>query len=379
MLPEVMRPATVRASFAIAVAAFVAMLPVVAFAGSVYRVVDLSAGDPADGGGANGVDAGRVVGSRRIGGFGHATVWPGFAAAPVDLNPAGVAESAAVTTSGGRQVGFASSDGSVEKVHATLWSGTAASAVDLHPAGFDVSLANGISGSQQVGYGLHMDTGWAEALLWSGTAAGVVSLHPAGALSSDANAVWNGRQVGSVLLPDLNSRLHATLWSGAAAGAVDLNPAGYDFSAGYGIAEGQQVGIGTLTGSQDVHALLWSGTAASFVDLHPLGAASSSAVATNGVNQVGYVIAAPGGPEHATVWSASAGTAIDLHALLPAGQFSQSEARGIDAEGNIVGVAFTTDGPQAHAIVWRVVPEPGGVVVFTTVALPALLRRRREQ
>src|SRR4051794_32435905 len=86
MMLRPLLPATARVPFAFAIAV-VALLPLVAVAAPVYQVVDLSAGDSAEGGGANGVDAGRVVGSRRIGGYGHATVWPGFAAAPVDLNP----------------------------------------------------------------------------------------------------------------------------------------------------------------------------------------------------------------------------------------------------------------------------------------------------
>ena len=172
---------TARALFTVAAVAVAALLPLVAAAAPVYQVIDLSAGDSFFGGG-NAIDAGQVAGSRRSDSFAHATLWPGFGAAPVDLNPAGFLESVAAGISGGRQVGFATPDGSFEKLHATLWSGTAASAVDLHPAGFDVSLGNGISGNQQVGTGLHLNTGWGEALLWSGTAASVVSLHPAGAV-----------------------------------------------------------------------------------------------------------------------------------------------------------------------------------------------------
>ena len=86
-----------------------------------------------------------------------------------------------------------------------------------------------------------------------------------------------------------------------------------------------------------------------------------------------------GGSQRATVWSGSADSAINLHALLPGGQFNVSEARGIDADGNIVGVAFTTVNTRPHAIVWRVVPEPSGTAMFAAFGVPALLARRRNK
>jgi hypothetical protein len=78
---------------------------------------------------------------------------------------------------------------------------------------------------------------------------------------------------------------------------------------------------------------------------------------------------------HAALWSGSADSVLDLHALLPAGQFLNSYANGIDAAGNIVGSAFDND-LKSHAILWRVVPEPSGVSTAAACAALALLRRR---
>ena len=89
------------------------------------------------------------------------------------------------------------------------------------------------------------------------------------------------------------------------------------------------------------------------VDLQGAGDGSSQAVATNGREQVGV----RGG--HALMWRGSAASVVDLHAFLPPG-FATSNATGIDSNGDIVGYASLTGGPDdSHAFLWkRNMPRP---------------------
>ena len=113
----------------------------------------------------------------------------------------------------------------------------------------------------------------------------------------------------------------------------------------------------------------------SVVDLNPPGFDDTYAVAVAGGLQVGIGIGAATGNEgHALLWSGSAGSVIDLHQFLPSGYVS-SEARGIDATGNVVGEASDELGFQ-HAIEWVPVPEPTTVGALC-LAIPLGLRRRR--
>ncbi len=224
----------------------------------------------------------------------------------VDLNPAGYTQSAANGASGTTQVGYGYNGNGQ---HALLWSGTAASAVDLNPAGYTYSLAYGASGTTQVGYSSGTATGNnSHAFLWNGTAASFVDLNPAGYTSSIANGASGTTQVGYGYGTATGNNTHALLWNGTAASAVDLDPAGYTYSLAQGVSGTMQVGYGggTATGN-NYHALLWSGTAASFVD---------------------------------------------LNAFLPTGFNTQSQAYGIDSNGNIVGygqgASGTTCLPVAH-------------------------------
>jgi hypothetical protein len=72
------------------------------------------------------------------------------------------------------------------------------------------------------------------------------------------------------------------------------------------------------------------------------------------------------GLTHAIAWSGTAVSAVDLHQFVPP-QFTQSEARGIDALGNIVGAAYS-DGGMRHPVMWIPIPEP-----LALVALPMML------
>ena len=201
-------------------------------------------------------------------------------------------------------------------------------AIDLHPAGFAFSIAHGVSGDQQVGRG----------------------------------QVTIGRE-------------HALLWSGSAANIVDLQPLGFIDSAAFAVSGGQQVGRGIAPG-QGNHALLWSGSAASVVDLHPPGFLSSLAVGISGDQQVGSGL--KDGHGHALLWSGSAASVVDLNPFLPPG-FTDASATSIDANGNIVGQAFSF-ATGNHAFLWQpvAVAEPGSLALVSLgVAGLSVLRLRR--
>jgi hypothetical protein len=137
------------------------------------------------------------------------------------------------------------------------------------------------------------------------------------------------------------------------------------------VAEGEQVGE-VWPAPSTFHAGLWHGSAASSVDLNPAGYDNSAAYQTNGETQVGY--ARIGSITHAMAWSGSAASALDLHAFVPA-PYTQSEARGIDEFGNIVGAAYTDEG-QRHAAMWVVVPESAALGYAMPLLVTLICRRR---
>lgn len=271
----------------------------------------------------------------------------------VSLHPAGAEGSCANGVSGGQQVGYAWFSG---KYHAGLWSGTAGSWMDLNPAWANHSKANGVSGGQQVGWAFQA-TAPSEsnnhAILWSGGS--WVDLHPARAgewaWSSKAYGVSGGQQVGWATFGGHGT---AGLWSGSAASWVDLNPPGATYSNAYGISGGQKVGDAAFEqfGLDNYHAGLWSGTAGSWVDLNPSGATSSSATGVSGGKQVGF--ATIGSNKHASLWSGTAASWVDLHALLPAGEYTESCAYGIDVSAGEIWVAGHAD---YEAMLWHYTDE----------------------
>ena len=145
------------------------------------------------------------------------------------------------------------------------------------------------------------------------------------------------------------------LWSGTYSSAVNLQPNGASASEARAISGGQQVGYAIL--SARPQAFLWRGTSASAVNLHSAAYSFTYANATNGVQQVGRGMVTIGTQDvhsHALVWSGTAASVVDLNQFMPSG-FTDAEATGIDAAGNIVGWAST--GPSnipanVHAVIW---------------------------
>ncbi|MGI8923965.1 MAG: hypothetical protein ACR2HJ_08010 [Fimbriimonadales bacterium] len=274
-------------------------------------------------------------------GASHALLWSGSQESFVDLHPAGWDGSYAVGVDGGKQIGYRErSFGQGRGQFATLWSGSATSWVDLHDDLYFETNGLGIGGDQQVGFGVTTGPQYAiRALLWRGTAETIVSLHPGGLEDSRAQDTDGKQQVGSATNPELHIE-HAALWSGTAESFVDLHPAGYGTSDALGVANGQQAGWASFDGN--AHAGIWYGSAESFIDLNPgpNDQVGSRALATNGNVQVGVAAGPLIGGFHASLWRADPDTFVDLHTFLPErfqGKGAESEARGVDEFGNIVG------------------------------------------
>ncbi|MCC6125807.1 MAG: PEP-CTERM sorting domain-containing protein [Pirellulales bacterium] len=292
------------------------------------------------------------------GGNNHALLWNGTAQSALDLNPNGFTSSFAIGTCGTQQVGSGlTATGSSQ--HALLWENTASSAVDLNPSTFKGSYASDTNGTQQVGHGWGTVTGgYTHALLWSGTANSATDLNPSGFTESYAKGISDTQQVGAGYGTVTGNKTHALLWNSTAASAVDLNPSGFTQSWACAISGSQQIGYGsgTVTGNK-THALLWSDTADSALDLTPNGFDFTTGQSTNGTQQVGWGNGtATNLYNHALLWSGTADSAVDLHQFLP-GEFTDSHAKAIDAQGNIVGYAYDTSHNE-HAILWIPVPEP---------------------
>lgn len=303
------------------------------------------------------------------GGFDHASVWSAVGGQPVDMNPAGFLYSYALRTDGSRQVGYG--DPGNTHVQALLWSGSASSVIDLTPNGYDEATARDLFGNL-VGGDAAAHNAPTHAAVWSGAADSFKDLNPPGYEWSTIVGMASGRQVGDG--GRLTMQSHALLWYGTADSAVDLNPSGYDSSAAWGVFGNQQVGViaGPSTGGQ-MHATLGTGTANSAVDLHPAGFVLSEAYATNGTFQVGDALNDKQNEIHAYVWCGTAASGIDLQQYVPA-PYTGSQARAIDAKGDIIGTAF---GPGVdEAIIWQRLPEPSASLAIGMTTTVVLLRRR---
>jgi hypothetical protein len=156
-----------------------------------------------------------------------------------------------------------------------------------------------------------------------------------------------------------------------------LNPSGFGFSYALGNYGSQQIGWGDGPATaNDEHALLWSGTANSVIDLNPSGFEVTFGRAISGSEHVGSGFGpATGDNYHALLWLGTADSVMDLHAFLTA-DYINSEALGIDANGNILGYATYIPDGSLHAILWSVVPEPGSLTLCLLAGIALVMRKR---
>ena len=313
---------------------------------------------------AYGAGQGQQVGSSTYG-FPRATLWNGASGSAINLNKwtygsiayakrfglvGGLGYVTKYTTIGSGKGGGGSRTYYIP--HAMLWKGYATSAVDLNPAGMYESAVTGLGSTQQTGWATPVLNGPPHAYIWASTAASAVDINPSGFQTSQATGMDGAEEIGYGL--KTGATTHALLWTGTAASAVDLHPTGSTLIASFGRAidmtaarEVGSVSVGTTTASV-LHAYVWSGTAASAVDLHPTGYLSSEAMAVRGSYQAGYAVTSLG-YMHAMVWHGTAASAIDLNNFLPSGYLT-SEVLGFDPDGSLVG--FASNGTYTYPVVW---------------------------
>ena len=283
------------------------------------------------------------------GGNSHALLWKGNAGSCVDLNPAGFSASYVYGADGKQQVGLGVPG--LEN-HALVWNGSPTNYTDLNPSNFRYSAAYGVDSGRQVGSGRAIGASVSHAILWNNSPNGYVDLNPLADFDeSVAQNIHGDSQIGTGIT-SADGLYHALLWHNTAASAIDLHPDGFDETVGNAVWDNEQAGngYGVNTGGPN-HALLWHGSATDYVDIHPAGYEASFLNATDGVHEAG--IGVLNGDEHAMVWTGAAASAVDLHLLLPS-QFLKagitSNARGIDADGSVVGTVY--DGVNYYGVRW---------------------------
>lgn len=286
----------------------------------------------------------------------HALLWNGTAPSATDITPPNWFTAQVMSATGNLQVGYGTL-GKGTATHALVWNGTAQSFRDINPDPAWLSAAYGTDGTAIAGIA-NSATSLQNylAAYWPNAAAAPVQLHQCGSV---AYATSGGQQVGYVG-GSCFFGTNAALWSGSAASFVNLHPANGYTSVAYAIENGYSVGSVTIlqydgTGYVPPHAFTWRGTAASAVDIHPAGYRNSEALAIKNGVIAGYVGIKTGKTtflQHAAVWNGTNPSVIDLHQFLPAGQYSQSVALGVDEAGNLVGYAIDNSNVQ-HAIIWK--------------------------
>ena len=294
-----------------------------------YTVLDLNPPGSTDSG-AMGISNGVIVGYSNPGGFGvEATRW--------DLSG-----NMSLVALGARALGVNATTivGTDETLNrATVWPVGGGAGTTLGSAGLSAGYA--ISGNIAVG-AADVGSGNTGAAYWD--LSDPLTAIPLAGDFSVANAIDGSRIVG------VKELSRATIWDISPAPAVDLQRDDlWGFSTATGISGTTQVGWAqTLAGP--IHAVAWSGSAASAVDLHIAGEANTFAQAISGDTIVGFIDNGDSTQE-AVAWIGPTRTVVNLHALLGA-DYVSSNAYGVDAQGNIVGLARTTGG-ENHAVVWK--------------------------
>jgi hypothetical protein len=256
---------------------------------------------------------------------------------------------------------------------AAVWTnGTPGSYHSIHPAGFECSWALGAYHGWQVGSGEINANGPERALMWNGTAQSVVNLHPNNYWASRANAIYNNAQVGFGTPQDMpNYQYVALMWNGSAQSVTILQPSGFYRSEAKAVWGDYQAGYVTDM-SMGTHAVIWHGTAASMIDLHPSGYVASCIDDACGVYQVGVGWTA--NSFHALLWQGSSSSFVDLQTFLPP-EYVRSRAYGVDALGNVVGVAYLSGSNYGQAVLWQI-PEPCTLALLALGGV-GLFRRRK--
>jgi hypothetical protein len=280
--------------------------------------------------------------------------WSGPGSSPLVLLPQFYVEGWAYGAGGSLIVGtlITNNAGYFGYPHAALWQGPSHHFTDLNTSGTCGSCSPGSNAYATDGTFIAGSGGSPNhALVWKlGQLSTPVDLNPAGSAYSEAFAV-SGPNVAGYAYSNTTSTIHAVLWNGAAASVVDLTPPAMSSAYATGLGYKSEVGCGTPVGLTASHALLWHGTAASTVDLQPAGFADSCARAAHGNLQVGYGHISGTSTVHALLWKGSAKSVVDLQQYLPS-TFTNSQAYGIDATGDIFGSAYTTATGTWHAVIW---------------------------
>ena len=313
----------------------------------------------------------------------HAAIWNLSVTGFIDMQPASAPFSGSRINdiNGAQSVGSATGSGSHE--HAVLWtSANPSSMTDLNPAGYISSYAEATTGVKQIGYGYPTATpDTPHALMWSGSAASFFDLNPTGFLFSYALGGDANHQVGYG--QNAQSNLHALAWSGSANSFVDIHPTSnlfYD-SRAVSVSGNEAGGYGTSLEIYQ-HAILWTAlNGASAIDINPDAFSSSQITGMNGSSEVGFgtLLNDISGNTHALLWNSTGTGYLDLNAYLPSNYIS-AKANGIDAAGNIVGVARDSITGNLHAVEWvasLLVPEPSSFTAAAGLLALACFRPRR--
>lgn len=266
--------------------------------------------------------------------------------------------------SAGEAIITATSEGRSSNATVTVINSTAA--IDLGTLGGTSSQAQGINESGQVVGSSTLangNTNTQHAFLWQSGAMFDLGVLPGGSTSTAQDINNNGQVAGS-------SSGHAFLWTPAQPGGTtgtmaDLGTGLGDIGA-IGIAlndPGQVVGISFLMEGETLvrHATLWQG--GTVADLGTLAGGESEALGINANGQVVGLSFTNSNDIHAFLWTpdqpgATTGTMTDLGNLGGTETYSAAEAQGINNSGQVVGHSVGADGSR-HAFLWTP-SQPGG-------------------
>jgi autotransporter-associated beta strand protein len=330
----------------------------------------------------------------------HAMLWSGYAASAVDLTPPGCYQSVARGINGLHQVGFATGAATGYASHAMLWSGSAASALDLNqflPSGLGNSSATAIDAQGNIAGQAVDASGKTHAVLWQLVAGAWLGGTDGNDWSSPAN--WNAATITAV--PDAPGEKIALGNPGA---APTINLAGADRTVGQ-VVFNSNVGTNIVTTGQhrlkldngsDPALITAAGTHAITA---PMTLASNLTVTTTAASDSLSLLGGIGGAKGLT--KAGAGTltlgasntytggttvlggtlVISQADALPVGGGLTIGAggsvvlhSGLSADAGGSGVILGGDA-TASAVSASIVPEPGTLVLFATLAAASLAWR----